>query len=132
MKKGSQIAVQIEALREQMQIPKVKMGIVLGAADSDDRHYKYQKYQNFIARTKRGILDISALEKIAQFFNKPIEFFTADDTKIDSHNIQENRGGNQVLTHGNISTSYHNTPHQILSNEEQIMLKNMLAQMQNK
>ena len=65
---------QVKRLMKQLEVPKVKLGAVLGGKTNEPKGTKYARAERFLKENKKGV-SVEELERICRFFDKPKEFF---------------------------------------------------------
>lgn len=72
---GPSIAAKIEELINTRGIKKTRVGEVLGAPKDSATQWKYKKYELFLAKLRKNKVDITELDRVAVFFELPLEYF---------------------------------------------------------
>jgi hypothetical protein len=62
--------------------PKIKMGEILGVPKEKTNYAKTYRMRSFFGNLKRERIEKDSLEKVAAFFEKPIEFFLMESTDL--------------------------------------------------
>ncbi len=70
----SHVITQVRHLMKKLDIPKVKLGEVLGKNVKDSIQTKYARANRFLKGQKKGI-SLEQINQLATFFEKPINFF---------------------------------------------------------
>lgn len=82
MKYGEKISAKIKKLIKEKGVKRTKIGEILGTPKDVTAQRKYSKFNNFLSNLKKDKIDFTALEQIASFLGKDVNWFLTDEEAV--------------------------------------------------
>jgi len=104
MLKGPHIVNRIKALVKERRTKTTVLGVILGSKESSSPQAKCHKYASFLKNTHIGKLNLNELERLASYFEKPIDYFVCPSPESMWYNkrkIIEGEKGSYIFIHQN-------------------------------